>query len=194
MAIPVALSKMFRHSCIYVRTDAGIKAPADLKGKRVGTTQLGSTGLVFMKGMLQHDYGVEQKDIHWFIGGLDGPAQRPLVPLDLPPDWMVLAAELDPERHHDAGHVSSAEDCVTPGKGDQRRDGIGLFGYLRINLPYPRLLDPLDHRQGQICLVLELVIERPPRVARLARHLFQHDVSVAVSREAPRRRLKQRSP
>ena len=84
VAVPVALSKMFRHSCIYVRTDASIKVPADLKGKRVGTTQLGSTGLVFMKGMLQHDYAVAQNDIHWFIGGLEGPAQRPLVPLDLP--------------------------------------------------------------------------------------------------------------
>src|SRR5262245_41779966 len=39
VAIPVALSKIFRHSCIYVRTDAGIATPADLKGKRVGTSQ-----------------------------------------------------------------------------------------------------------------------------------------------------------
>jgi len=84
MAIPVALSKIFRHDCIYVRPDAGIRSPQDLKGKRVGTTQYGSTGLVFMKGMLQHDYGVAPKDIHWFIGGLDAPTQRPLLPMDLP--------------------------------------------------------------------------------------------------------------
>ena len=30
VAVPVALSKIFRHSCIYVRTDAGIQAPAEL--------------------------------------------------------------------------------------------------------------------------------------------------------------------
>jgi 4,5-dihydroxyphthalate decarboxylase len=84
VAVPVALSKMFRHSCIYVRTDAGIKAPAELKGRRVGTTQLGSTALVFVKGMLRHDYAVEQEHIHWFIGGLNAPAERPLVPLGLP--------------------------------------------------------------------------------------------------------------
>jgi 4,5-dihydroxyphthalate decarboxylase len=36
VAVPVALSKMFRHSCIYVRTGAGIATPQDLKGKRVG--------------------------------------------------------------------------------------------------------------------------------------------------------------
>ena len=69
VAVPVALSKIFRHSCIYVRTGAGIKKPQDLKGKRVGTSQYSSTGLVFMRGMLQHDYGVKSQDMHWFMGG-----------------------------------------------------------------------------------------------------------------------------
>ena len=84
VAVPVALSKIFRHSCIYVRTDAGIRTPQDLRGKRVGTTQLGSTGIVFMNGMLQHEYGVGLEDIHWFIGGLDSPTTRPVIPLNLP--------------------------------------------------------------------------------------------------------------
>ncbi len=102
VAIPVALSKIFRHDCIYVRPDAGIRTPQDLRGKRVGTTQYGSTGLVFIKGMLQHDHGVEPQDIHWFIGGLDAPTQRPLLPLNLPasiridflPDRKTLEAML----------------------------------------------------------------------------------------------------
>jgi 4,5-dihydroxyphthalate decarboxylase len=84
VAVPITLSKIFRHSCIYVRTDAGIKMPQDLKGKRVGTTQLGSTGTVFMNGMMQHEYGVGLDDIHWFIGGLDAPTSPPLLPLNLP--------------------------------------------------------------------------------------------------------------
>jgi 4,5-dihydroxyphthalate decarboxylase len=84
VAIPVALSKIFRHGCIYVRPDAGIATPQDLKGKRVGTTQYGSTGLVFIKGMLAADYGVEAQDIQWIIGGLDAPTQPPLLPLSLP--------------------------------------------------------------------------------------------------------------
>jgi 4,5-dihydroxyphthalate decarboxylase len=84
VAVPVALSKIFRHSCIYVRTDAGIKAPADLKGKRVGTSQYGSTALVFMRGMLQHDYGVAPSDLHWFMGGLNTFTEQPLIALNLP--------------------------------------------------------------------------------------------------------------
>jgi 4,5-dihydroxyphthalate decarboxylase len=84
VAVPVALSKIFRHSCIYVRTGAGIKVPADLKGKRVGTSQYGSTALVFMRGMLQHDYGVAPSDLHWFMGGLNTFTEQPLIALDLP--------------------------------------------------------------------------------------------------------------
>jgi 4,5-dihydroxyphthalate decarboxylase len=85
IAIPVMISKIFRHSCIYVRRGAGIKKPADLKGKRVGSTPYSSTGLVFMRGMLQHDYGVLPPDMHWFIGGLDAPAPKPASPPFVPP-------------------------------------------------------------------------------------------------------------
>jgi 4,5-dihydroxyphthalate decarboxylase len=75
VAIPVMLSKMFRHDCIYVRPDSGIKSPADLKSKRVGTIRYASTGIVYIKGFLQHDYGVMARDIHWFIGGLEEPVR-----------------------------------------------------------------------------------------------------------------------
>jgi 4,5-dihydroxyphthalate decarboxylase len=84
VAVPVALSKIFRHSCIYVRTDAGIRTPQDLRGKRIGTTQLSSTGSVFMNGMLRHEYGVALEEIHWFVGGLNTPTPKPLIPLNLP--------------------------------------------------------------------------------------------------------------
>jgi len=86
VAVPVALSKIFRHSCIYVRNGAGIRTPADLRGKRVGTSQWSSTGLVFMRGMLQHDYGVTAQDMHWFMGGLNSFVEPPLIPLNLPPE------------------------------------------------------------------------------------------------------------
>jgi 4,5-dihydroxyphthalate decarboxylase len=84
VAVPVVLSKIFRHSCIYVRKNAGIERPQDLRGKRVGTTQFGATALVFMRGMLQHDYGIKTEDMHWFVGGLTTFVQPPLIPLNLP--------------------------------------------------------------------------------------------------------------
>src|SRR5262249_55870830 len=84
VAVPVALSKIFRHSCIYVRKSAGINTPQGLKGKRVGTPQYSSTRLCFMRGFLQHDYGIRSEDMHWFMGGLNTFVEPPLIPLSLP--------------------------------------------------------------------------------------------------------------
>lgn len=86
VAIPVALSRVFRHSCIYVRTGADIRTPQDLKGKRVGTTQYGATAVVMMKGLLQDEYGVAPRDMQWVVGGLTTPVEKPLIPLNLPGD------------------------------------------------------------------------------------------------------------
>jgi 4,5-dihydroxyphthalate decarboxylase len=86
VAVPAALSKLFRHSCIYVRSGSGIKTPQDLRGKRVGTSQWSATAIVFIRGMLEHDYGIKSADMHWFMGGLRAFVEPPLIPLDLPED------------------------------------------------------------------------------------------------------------
>jgi 4,5-dihydroxyphthalate decarboxylase len=116
VAIPVMLSKIFRHSCIYVRTDAGIRTPQDLAGKRVGTSQYSSTGLVFMRGMLQHDYGVRSQDMHWFMGGLNSFVEPPLIPLNLPPairlDFLDKGQTL--EQMFDAGELDALLSLYIP--------------------------------------------------------------------------------
>jgi len=116
VAIPVALSKIFRHSCIYVRAGAGIERPQDLKGKRVGTSQWGSTGLVFMRGMLQHDYGVTARDLHWFMGGLNTFVEPPLIPLDLPTEITLdfLSGGQTLERMFAAGELDALLSLYIP--------------------------------------------------------------------------------
>jgi 4,5-dihydroxyphthalate decarboxylase len=116
VAIPVALSKIFRHSCVYVRADSGIRTPADLKGKRVGTSQYSSTGLCFMRGMLQHDYGVRSEDMHWFMGGLNTFVEPPLIPLNLPPAIKLefLKEGQTLERMFDAGELDALLSLYIP--------------------------------------------------------------------------------
>jgi 4,5-dihydroxyphthalate decarboxylase len=92
IGLPVALSKMFRHSCIYVRTGAGIARPEDLRGKRVGTSRYGSTGLVFLRGMMEHEYGITSRDIDWCVGPLNDLAEKAAIPPDLPRDIRIAAA------------------------------------------------------------------------------------------------------
>jgi 4,5-dihydroxyphthalate decarboxylase len=116
VAVPVALSKIFRHSCIYVRTGAGITTPGDLKGKRVGTSQWSSTGLVFMRGMLQHDYGVAARDIHWFMGGLNSFVEPPLIPLNLPKEISLdfLSGQATLEQMFAAGELDALLSLYIP--------------------------------------------------------------------------------
>ena len=111
--------------------------------------------------------------------------------LDLPPDRMLLAAELDPQGHHHAGDVSPAEDGVSPRQGEQLGDRIGLLPGGLTDVAHPVLIDPVDHRQRKVGLVLELVIERAARVARLAGHLLEPQVAVAVAGQPPGGRLEE---
>jgi 4,5-dihydroxyphthalate decarboxylase len=75
VGVPAFVSRMFRHTSIYVRTDR-IKKPEDLKGKKVGLPEYQLTANVWARAMLEEDYGVKPSDIHWIRGGIED-ADRP---------------------------------------------------------------------------------------------------------------------
>ena len=84
IGLPVILSRVFRHSGIYIRTDRGIKSPADLKGRRVGVPEYQMTANVWIRGILSDDYGVRAEDVQWLRGGLEEPGRGERAPLTLP--------------------------------------------------------------------------------------------------------------
>jgi 4,5-dihydroxyphthalate decarboxylase len=84
LAIPVFTSREFRHSCIWVRADAGIAAPADLKGKRMGVPEYQMTAAVWIRGFLSDDFGVAPSDMHWYSGGLYQPGREEKLPISIP--------------------------------------------------------------------------------------------------------------
>lgn len=63
--LPIPALRLFRHKSIWVRTDAGIEKPEDLKGRRVATVGYSSSGLTHVRGMLAEEYGVQPEDIEW---------------------------------------------------------------------------------------------------------------------------------
>ena len=73
VAIPVFPSKVFRHGFIFINKNAGIQKPQDLSGRRVGMMGYGQTAAVWIRGMLQDEYGVDLRSIQWFDGGSDAP-------------------------------------------------------------------------------------------------------------------------
>ncbi len=90
VALPVFASRVFRHSTITINRKSGIKSPKDLEGKRVGTPLYTQTAAIFIRGLLQHEYGVDLAKIHWVQGAMESsgshgnPAAPPLLkPVDL---------------------------------------------------------------------------------------------------------------
>jgi 4,5-dihydroxyphthalate decarboxylase len=85
-AIPAFVSRLFRHSGIYVRTDRGINGPADLKGKTIGLPEYQMTANVWIRGILEDEYGVKPSDIRWRRGGLEEAGREERAKIDLPAD------------------------------------------------------------------------------------------------------------
>jgi 4,5-dihydroxyphthalate decarboxylase len=65
-AIPVYLHRRFRHGFVFINTGKGIRKPTDLIGKKIGLKQYQATGIVWIRGILEHDYGVPHQSIEWF--------------------------------------------------------------------------------------------------------------------------------
>lgn len=73
IAIPVFPSKAFRHAFICVNRGAGIKEPADLAGKRIGTPLYTQTAAIWIRGDLENIYGVDLSDVQWIQGAVEKP-------------------------------------------------------------------------------------------------------------------------
>jgi len=71
VAIPVFPSRAFRHGFIAVHKKAGIAKPKDLEGKRVGVPLFTMTAAIYINGILQHEYGVDLRKVHWVQGAMN---------------------------------------------------------------------------------------------------------------------------
>jgi 4,5-dihydroxyphthalate decarboxylase len=65
MGLPVVLARQFHHSSIVFNTQSDIKTPKDLEGKKVGMRSYAQTSPVWVRGILQHEYGVDLSKISW---------------------------------------------------------------------------------------------------------------------------------
>ena len=103
VGIPVFPGRAFRHSYIFVNSNSGIREPQDLMGKRVGLGEFQQTATVWVRGILQHEYGVSLDRIRWFTW-----TQHSRMEMELPrryqvqkistgakPDELLIKGELD---------------------------------------------------------------------------------------------------
>jgi 4,5-dihydroxyphthalate decarboxylase len=70
IALPVFPSRVFRHGFICVNRNGGIAAPKDLEGKRIGVPLYTQTAAIWIRGLLEEEYGVDLSTIHWLQGAV----------------------------------------------------------------------------------------------------------------------------
>src|SRR5476651_2165868 len=107
-AIPVFLHRRFRHGFMFINTTKGISKPADLKGRKIGVKTMMTTAVLWMRGTLEHEYGVPLKSIEWFAELEDDVAVKLPTDLKLKPlpdnksvETMLAEGELDAVLHSD---------------------------------------------------------------------------------------------
>ena len=71
IAIPAFPSRVFRHGYFFINTGKGIASGADLKGKRGGVPEYSMTAAVYMRGLMQHEFGVKPNEVEWVQGRAD---------------------------------------------------------------------------------------------------------------------------
>lgn len=124
VGIPVFPSRTFRHGFIFVRRDSDITVPQQLAGRRVGVVEYVQTAAVWIRGLLQHDYGVHPSDVTWVSSG-----ERAHAPIP-PPDGIDLTM---------SGEGRTVEQMLFDGEVDAI---IGAFNHRRLLAgPARRLLE-----------------------------------------------------
>jgi 4,5-dihydroxyphthalate decarboxylase len=108
IAIPVFPARRFMHMELSIHADSGVKEPRDLVGKRIGVGEYQQTAALWTRGILEHDFGVSQYKVHWYMertedlshGGATGFTPPPGISFQrIPPDQslasMLVQHELD---------------------------------------------------------------------------------------------------
>jgi len=64
-AIPVFLHRRFRHGFVFINTGKGIEKPEDLNGRRIGLKTYQATAILYLRGLLADEYGLDLTSVEW---------------------------------------------------------------------------------------------------------------------------------
>lgn len=142
VAIPVFPSRVFRHGSIFVRPEE-LETPSQLAGRRVGVPEWVQTAGVWIRGILEREYGLDLTSVEWVQAGVNQAGRGESVAPDLPAgvaiearpgdtlDEMLRAGEIDavlsarpPRSFHTGEVVRLIDDHVAVEQDWWERTGI----------------------------------------------------------------------
>ena len=182
-AIPVFPHRRFRHGFIFVNTSKGISKPTDLIGRKVGTKGYLFTAGLWMRGILEHDYGVPHKSIEW-LSELDED-----VDFSPPPGLNITQVSEDKslEDMLVEGEIDAllSPDLIRPLTAGDKRVGRLFPNYKEEEIAFYRKtgIFPIMHVVG----IKQEIVERHPWVATNLFKAFEQSKALAMERmENPR--------
>ncbi len=99
--LPTPLIANFQHHCIGFNSELGHLNPRDLEGKKVGVRMYAQTTGLWVRGILQHEYGVDLDKVTWLtledahLAEYQDPPNCQRLPAGSKIAQMLLAGELD---------------------------------------------------------------------------------------------------
>ena len=162
VAIPVFPSRAFRHAYIWVNSRSGIQNPADLKGKKIGIADYSMTALLFVRGMLQHEYGVRPQDVHWFRRRAEHVSIE--IPAGIRIDNIAKGETLDDLLEHGA---LDAVALTSPPRGF-----LSGIPYIKRLFADPRAVEADYYRSTKIFPIMHMMVIR--------RAIYEKDPQLAV--------------
>jgi 4,5-dihydroxyphthalate decarboxylase len=184
VALPVFPSRVFRHGHVSINRKSGIKTPKDLEGRKVGVPLYTQTAAIFIRGFLQHEYGVDCSKIHWVQGALNHAGSHGIptvLPLLKPADIVTAPADKSLSDLLEEGKIDAITATSMPKAYRKNPDIQRLFQNFReVELEY--------YRKTRIFPIMHLVAirrdtyEKHPFIATSLFNAFNKSKDLALAR------------
>jgi 4,5-dihydroxyphthalate decarboxylase len=130
VALPVFPSRIFRHGYIVINRKSGIRTAKDFEGRRIGVQLHTMTAAVFIRGLLQHEYGVDLSAIRWVQGAIDTPGAHgspTVLPLLKPVDLEINTSQYSLSELLQRGEIDAIIGATLPKALGRNADIVRLF-------------------------------------------------------------------
>lgn len=182
IGIPAFVSRVFRHSAFYIRTDRGISKPEDLRGRKVGLPEYQMTACLWARGVLSDEYGVRAEEISWRSGGQEQPGRTERTPIVLPPhiDLAPIPAGRTLSGMLEAGELDALITARAPSCFDRGAPHVGRL------FPDFRSAEEAWHRKTGLFPIMHVIgirrslVEAHPWLAASVMKAFDQALAIAL--------------